>query len=647
MSQANGPSPSSPAIGEAVTVTVERLGGIDETTVTIPAGVTILSGENATNRTSFLRSLAAALGGRDSAVSIKSDATAGRVELSTAEGTYARVYTERGFDATESSPMTDDASLVDTFVAVDERNPARRAIRGGGEGLRELLMAPVDTDSIQAEIRERKAERRELETELDRIESRQAKLPELERRRDEVYAELGEVTAELETLQEAIEEAALDESAAEAVEELYAEQSAIRESIGEKERVLERQREKVAELESERESLEADLADIAVEAEELADINDQLEQLRRRKRELEGFTNDIAAVLEVNQDLLEDEYAEMTVETDVTASLDPASTEIRCWTCGSEVQRTQVTDRLDSLRELLRSKQAERDDVVDRIADLEERAREIEQEKRRKSQLEADLRDTEEELELRTERVADLETEIAALHEDLAELESEVAAAETGPESDLAEQYQRLSDLEYERGRLAEERSTVVAEIEEIEGLVEDRRPAVEDQLETVRDEVESLRDRVASIEESVIETFDEHMNELLDRLHYQNIERVWLERRVGPDAEPGAASEFVLHVVREGPDGAVYEDTVETLSESERELIGIVIALAGYFVHDVAEAVPFVLLDSVESIDAERLSTILAYIGEHVPYLLTAVLPEEAAALPSRYTRITADELA
>lgn len=645
MSTANGPSKTASTVGDEVSVTVENLGGIEKTTVTIPAGVTILAGENATNRTSFLRSLAAALGGRESAVSLKSDADTGRVELSTAGGTYSRVYTRSGFDATRSTPLTESASLVDTFVVVDERNPARRAIRGGGEGLRELLMQPVDTDAIQAEIRDRKAERRELETELEEIESRRSKLPDLEARRSEIEDELATVTSELDTLQSEIADASMDESAAGEIEELYAEQSRIRESIGEKERVLERQREKVSDLESRRDSLEDDLAAIEVDEESLAALEDEMDRLRRRKRDLDGFTNDIAAVMEVNEDLLEDEYPEMTVDTDVTASLDPGSTRIRCWTCGSEVERAQVSDRIDSLRALLTSKRTERDEIVEQLSELEERAADIEQAKHRKTKVETDLSETEEELELRQSRVSDLQTEIEALQAELSELESAVDEAETGGDTQLASKYQRLSDLEYERGGLSEERSTVLEEIEEIETLVSDRKPTIEGRLEEVSSEIESLRDRVTSIEESVIGTFDEHMNELLERLHYQNIERVWLERRVGTD-DPGGASAFVLHVVREGPDGAVYEDTVGTLSESERELIGIVIALAGYFVHDVGEAVPFVLLDSVESIDADRLATILGYIGERVPYLLTAVLPEEATALPESYKRITADDL-
>jgi len=46
---------------EAIQLTVENIGGIDHTDATFNPGVTILAGRNATNRTSLLQALMAAL----------------------------------------------------------------------------------------------------------------------------------------------------------------------------------------------------------------------------------------------------------------------------------------------------------------------------------------------------------------------------------------------------------------------------------------------------------------------------------------------------------------------------------------------------------------------------------------------------------
>ena len=84
-----------------------------------------------------------------------------------------------------------------------------------------------------------------------------------------------------------------------------------------------------------------------------------------------------------------------------------------------------------------------------------------------------------------------------------------------------------------------------------------------------------------------------------------------------------------------------VYEDAVEHLSESEREVTGLVFALAGYLTHEVHERVPFVLLDSLEAIDSERIARLVEHFADYAPSVVVALLPEDAVALPEQYSRI------
>jgi hypothetical protein len=65
------------------------------------------------------------------------------------------------------------------------------------------------------------------------------------------------------------------------------------------------------------------------------------------------------------------------------------------------------------------------------------------------------------------------------------------------------------------------------------------------------------------------------------------------------------------------------------------------VFALAGYLVHEVYETVPFVLLDSLEAIDSDRIARVVDYFRTHADYLVTALLPEDAAALPEEYAYV------
>jgi len=61
-----------------------------------------------------------------------------------------------------------------------------------------------------------------------------------------------------------------------------------------------------------------------------------------------------------------------------------------------------------------------------------------------------------------------------------------------------------------------------------------------------------------------------------------------------------------------------------------------------GYLVHDVHGTVPFMLLDSLEAIDSERLADLVEYMAEYPTFLVVALLPEDAQALDDAYTRVT-----
>lgn len=94
--------------------------------------------------------------------------------------------------------------------------------------------------------------------------------------------------------------------------------------------------------------------------------------------------------------------------------------------------------------------------------------------------------------------------------------------------------------------------------------------------------------------------------------------------------------------MIRSDEGGAAYEDTVAHLSESEREVTGLVFALAGYLVHEVYAEVPVMCLDSLEAIDAQRIARLIDYLHDYVPHLVVALLPEDADALADSHTYIT-----
>ena len=171
-------------VTEVAEVQIRNVGGIDETTVQLPPGVSVLTGRNATNRTSFLKAIMGALGSDDAP--LKADADAGEVSLEVGDTVYTRrLSRENGMVVTAGEPYLEDSELADLFAFLLESNDAREAIRRGDD-LRDIIMRPVDTDAIRAEIEELQNERRTLEERLDELESLKSDLPDLEARRQDL-----------------------------------------------------------------------------------------------------------------------------------------------------------------------------------------------------------------------------------------------------------------------------------------------------------------------------------------------------------------------------------------------------------------------------------------------------------------------------
>jgi uncharacterized coiled-coil DUF342 family protein len=664
--------PTDPGVVDSdATVHVENLGGIEKLQFEMTSGISLLAGENATNRTSLLRSLAAALGGQESAASLKTDAEDGSVALTIDDTQYTRTYAETATGYTlGGDPYCDQPELVDTFVTLFADNPARRAV-AQGEDLRELLMRPVDTEEIHQEIQHKQEKKSSLESEVERIQKRERELPALEEDRQRLLGDLKELEAELEEVQTQANELEPTEDESQEVAEL-------RETLEERRddlRGLEDQLDTVArkiefrqrerdELRSEREEIEAEVGeftDIDHLDAEIDRLSTEITRLESQRRNLRTATEDLQTVVEVNETISEGELDVPGLEAseNLTAALDPSSQQVECWTCGTKVERDRITERIDTLRGLIHDQREE-------VTALDQRLEELRGERssyQSKRETYADLQSRRDEIadriEMHEEQLATLETDRDELQDDIADLEAEIADVEAelnqletedeDEPSEFVEIHQRLTELERERGRLESKLEETRDQIDEIESLREERETK-ERELGTLGDELEQLRGQIDRLETQLVETLNEMLEDLVEKLEYRNIARVWVERKTSTDH--GGESTFELHIVREGEDGTVYEDTVDTLSESEREVIGLVVALAGYLVHDVDEQVPFLLVDSIEMIDARRLADLLQYITDRsdVEFLLTALLVKDAEAVeetsqsPAELTTHTAE---
>jgi DNA repair exonuclease SbcCD ATPase subunit len=633
---------------------VENVGGIDETAVEMTPGVTVLTGRNATNRTSLLRALMAGMGSDD--VSLKGDAEEGRVELTIGGETYERTL-ERTPNGVQfgGDPYLDDTTAVDLFAFLLETNEARQAV-AQERNLRDLIMRPVDTAEIEAEIRRVERERDELDTEIERRETLRDRLPALESERTRLREEIEETEAERERVETQIEEHDSDPAAQREQQSEFEEQmERLREARADLDDVrheIDTQRQSLEALEAQRADLEADYEESdASDQQSLEELKRELDRRRREKSDIESELNQLQSVIDFNQQLLADRddgfRAALSEELTTSPESRPVteqlteSQDVVCWTCGSQVTRDGVEATLDQLRSFRNERRSRRRELAETIDELESDVSTVERERRERRELERELDQVRREIEDRRDQLEELREEKTRRENRVEEIESAVETLDSG-DDELLELHREANELEFELGSLRSELEDVRAEIDDIEDQLAEL-SELRTQRERLATRLTDLRTRVTQREQTAVESFNHHMEELLELLDYDNIERIWIER-VGTDSpgDDGAADQFELHVVRSTDDGVSYEDSVKHLSESEREVTGLVFALAGYLVYDLGDRVSVVLLDSVEAIDRDRIVTLVEYLADHAEYLVVALLPEDASALPESHARIT-----
>jgi DNA repair exonuclease SbcCD ATPase subunit len=640
-------------IDESVEVAVENVGGIDEAAVSFSPGVTILTGRNATNRTSLLQSLMAGLGSEN--VSIKGDADEAYVELTVGEETYARTLTRHNGDIQASgNPYLGDSELADLFVFLLESNEARRTVELT-EDLREIIMRPVDTKAIEDEIKYLQEERDEVERRLDNLQSLQATLPDLEQESQKLKVEIEAKENELEDTKEAIETADQEVGATrdqkEDLDDALEQFRDARSNLEDVRHNLETERESISALEAEVDDLESDLEELPeTQSAAVDDVEEQIESLRSRREDLDATVNDLQKVVQFNEEMLEGTSSDVVAalrdddrdDEDITDRL--VDDQVVCWTCGSEVDSDAIEATLDRLRDLRQEKLQARRDVQSELDDLKTEKATYEERKRQRGQLEDQLDRARSELARRRDRVADLEDERERLESRIEDLEAEVETLQDETQSELLDLHRKANQIEFELGQLQTDLDNVTDEIDRVESEL-DNREDLEDRRDEISDEIADLRTRIDRTEREAVEQFNEHMETVLEMLGYENLERIWIERKqetVTQGRRKVDESVFDLHVVRSTNDGSTYEDSIDHLSESEREVTGLIFALAGYLTHDVYETCPFLLLDSIEAIDSDRIARLVEYVADYAEYVVVALLPEDAQALDDDYERVT-----
>lgn len=596
-------------------LTVSNIGGIERETLSLAPGVTLVTGPNASNKTSLLKAFAFALGAESAP--LRSGATEGWVDLSNEYiDVHRRISHNNGETRVDGKPLLEnrgelsgDPTALATFVNLLEFNPFRTAIRHGNS-IESLLMAPLEVEDLEAKRAELIETKQELDDEIDNLDGSETELERVQKKHSSVKKELDKLNKRLSDLRN-------------------------RRTPTEGQDALAEYHQEQADLNADRQRLSSEIQDVVESIERLEDRRTAaLEAASEARQEAESYDpEEIRTNRRKLRERLDtaDERIE-TLQTAVTANREMLDLDIdwagshehnlsadrtRCWACGAMAdtdsfettieeilgtisderdKRSEIQPRLDELDADLESY----NDAQSRAADSEDRARELEVtiEQRRNS------------VRTKRELLADINNELSEIQEEIDGLR-ETHDERTDDLDDEIEQTQKeVLSKQSELTRLESVLSDVRADTERREELTQER--------EEIRERIQTLTEQIEQAERQLRESFNTTVADLIEKLEFDSFERIWLD------------GSFEIVVAQE-IDGTVRRSPVAHLSEGEREMVGLVCGLAGYLTYDLDESVPILLLDSLGAFDIGRLEPLISYFSDRTDYLLVAVYPEIA----------------
>ncbi|MWV38434.1 archaea-specific SMC-related protein [Natrialba sp. INN-245] len=597
-----------------LTISIENVGGIDSVDCTLSDELNVVTGPNSSNKTSFLEAVAFGLG--RSTVPIKNDADTARVELSLDGETIVRTATETGhgieIDGHCWIDDGDDIELFEQFACLFEFSTVRSAVRNN-ENFEDVLKGPMDIDALEAEREGKIVEKNELQTEIEAQADVETRLEDRKRELDakrETAVELEATLDELRDKQRTITDDEELEELQETRSHLVTRRRDYRSQIENYEDAIDRLTDQIAEVEAELEEARETVAEYDVESleSEKASIRDDLDEITNRLDILQS-------VLTANREMQSSPYTGVLGQQHgLTGDT------VTCWACGTESTAEEFDETITQLTELIEADKDRRAEYEPRLEEINAQLDAIDEAHRRVDTLESKKRSLEEQLEERRDSLETNREQIADLEDEIDRVEDQIAQKE-------AEQESETSDLTDEIESTRIELHSVQTDIERLESTIDDLEAARQDRernrerIESLRDEIRTLTERIENLEQRLQTQFNEAMDELIELLEYEAIERVWLD------------GNFDLIVARE-ENGVTRQDTIYNLSESEREMVGLVLALAGYIAYDVADTVPVLVIDTLGAFDAERATGLLEYFADESPLLVTALLPDNEAVL-------------
>jgi chromosome segregation ATPase len=588
-------------------VSINNIGGIYGATAALENGVNIVQASNFSGKSSFMNAIQTVMGTTgmfESQHPLTEGKESGTVELTSEERTHS-ISLERSTNnevVRRGTPVLEDDAdqmCARLFAFLGEDNPIRSRVREQ-EDLTELLQSPLDIENIDDQIatlkRKQESKQEDIQTAQraeenippikEAISTLEKELDELRQRRTEVENRVGNEITNNDSLSDDLANR--------------------RSEVSTLERRISRLQSKISETETQLEEKRVEKE--ALEIPEQPQTNTDVEAKQSRVDEIGLQIDLLEGLYRANQRVIEENELSLVTSIDRTIVEDGFD----CWICGESTTTKTIQTRLEALQTKIETLQKERATLRNEIETIEEQEREYREKKRQASSIEEEIGDLSAKLDDLQRDLSQAEERKDGVEEQVKELEADLEQAET----ELSEE---LTDIKSEIKLKNQELETQQNRLQELEAEQEDI-DELRTELNAIEEEIEVLKQRKENKQRELKTEFDEAMATALDYFA-PGFDGARLDIKVNKENEIEA---FDLIVARDGR-----ETTINTLSEAERELVGIVVAIAGYRTFEVSDRVPIILLDGVSQLAADNLRLLCEYLSDDTEMLVTTAYPE------------------
>lgn len=595
-----------------IRLSVHNVGGIAGKTFDFNAGTTLVVGTNASNKTSLLQSLQFVLG--SDKIPLRSGADEAITQLDYDGRTVKRIARNNraGIEIDGSGWVQDedDRLLVERFACLLRTNPLRSAIVHG-EDVETLLKEPMDIEALEDERTAKLNRKRELQRDVEQLTGVEEQLRNRRQELAETHDRINDFEAQLEDLYTKQEATDVED---EQLQSLREERTNLRAERDQYQNQIDELEDGIARLKDQQQETKSELSDMR----ETADSNN-VEKLKQQRENIQEELTEVTDRMDILQSVLTTNQEMLNSEFSGSLGYDSGLMEdkLACWACGGSATAEDFQKTITELQDLVEHDKKRKREREPELTTIEEQIEEANKAQRQIQNLEANLNDIDQRLQQRCDSLERKREELDRLESELANIDEQIATQQdeqAGTRSDLAD------DIEETRIEL----QTLRRDVDRLESTVEDLEAKREkherkrEEIEEITGEIQSLTDRIENLEGELRTVFNQAMDELIDTLEFEQIERIRLD------------GSFNIVIARQ-VDGTIRKDAVDHLAESEREIIGLVLGLAGFVAYDVSEISPMLLLDSLSAFDITRTERLIEYFAEKTDMFFAAIHPEAA----------------